>query len=519
MSARSVGAAATHWIGRVVGLGRRFRRHCGAAPSGPFVGAGDEELRPITFPVTGPITYFNDWGACRDGCRRSHQGNDLIGDRLQPLLAMRAGVVDRLLDHPTAGYGVVVRDDEGWEYHLYHVNNDTPGTDDGADTGAWRFAGGIRPGATVQAGQLIAWMGDSGNSEGSVPHAHVEIHRPDGTAINPYWSLRQAQRDVNCGIERVNADPATDPVWLQTGWHSARLPRGWQPLALTGGHPGSSAVAARMWIGRTGFTPVDGAALRAGDARFDEELDCTSPVRGLASTVPAELGPILAAIREMESGGDYTAEASASTASGAYQFVDSSWAGYGGYARASQAPPSVQDAKAAEHAAAILARNGGDVTTVPVSWYLGHVPVGAEWDAVPPYPGNHLTPREYQSRWLQTYTEMLGAPGGWVDPQRLWTPVEITMCRTVIVDVGAPGRPEFVLTLAQSFASETSGRAVPVIPDPCDPSRRPMRLPIDDRAPASHHRKRAISRPRASRRSVQSEGTGRKRSNSVTKTR
>ncbi len=413
---------------------------------------------------------------------------------------MRAGVVDRLLDHPTAGYGVVVRDDDGWEYHLYHVNNDTPGTDDGADAGAWRFAGGIRPGAAVQAGQLIAWMGDSGNSEGSVPHAHVEIHRPDGTAINPYWSLREAQHDVNCAIERVDADPVTDPAWLQSGWQSARLPMGWKPLALTGGHPGSQEVAARMWIGRAGFTPVDDAALRAGDSRFDEELDCTRPVgSSVAATVPAALGPILATIRALESGGEYTAQASSSTASGAYQFVDSSWAGYGGYARASQAPPSVQDAKAAEHAAAILARNGGDVSTVPVSWYLGHVPAGDEWDAVPAYPGNHLTPREYQSRWMQIYTEQVGAPGGWVDPQQAWRPVEITTCRTVIVDVGAPARPEYVLTLAQRFTSESSGRAVPAAPDPCDPARQPMPSPDDDRAQVSDRRGRPSRRLKARR--------------------
>ena len=329
-----------------------------------------------------------------------------------------------------------------------------------------------------------------------MPHAHVEIHRPDGTAINPYWSLREAQRDVNCGIERgadhPAVDPAVDPDWLDAGWLSARLPRGWSPLALTGGHPGSSAVAARMWIGRAGFTPVDGAALRAGDARFDEDLDCTSPV-GAASTLPAELGPILATIRELESGGDYTAEASASSASGAYQFVDSSWAGYGGYARASHAPRSVQDAKAAEHASAILARNGGDVSTVPVSWYVGHVPVGDEWDAVPPYPGNHLTPREYQSRWMQTYTGMLGAPDGGVRPQRLSTPIEITTCRTVIVAVGSPERPEYVLTLAQGFVSATSGRAVPVTPDPCDPSRRPVK---------AHHASLA-SRRRLAKRGVE----------------
>ena len=105
------------------------------------------QVRSITFPVAGPVRYSNDFGACRAGCSRQHKGNDIIGDRLQPLLAMRDGVVDRLLDHPTAGYGVVIQDAEGWEYHIYHVNNDSPGTDDGADDGSWRFAPGIFPGA------------------------------------------------------------------------------------------------------------------------------------------------------------------------------------------------------------------------------------------------------------------------------------------------------------------------------------------------------------------------------------
>ena len=36
----------------------------------------------------------NDWGACRDGCRRAHKGVDVIGTRLQPILAIR--VFDRL---------------------------------------------------------------------------------------------------------------------------------------------------------------------------------------------------------------------------------------------------------------------------------------------------------------------------------------------------------------------------------------------------------------------------------------
>ena len=107
------------------------------------------------------------------------------------------------------------------------------------------------------------------------------------------------------------------------------------------------------------------------------------PAERRRAPIPAELAVILATIRHMETGGDYTVAVTTSTASGAYGFLDSSWGGYGGFARAKDAPPDVQDAKAAELAMYILERNGGDVSTIPVSWYIGHVPVGDEWDTVP----------------------------------------------------------------------------------------------------------------------------------------
>ena len=146
-----------------------------------------------------------------------------------------------------------------------------------------------------------------------------------------------------------------------------------------------------MWVGPAGYTPVDAAALQVGDPRYDQPGGCDAAATDpMFSPIPAELGAILATIRTLESGGDYSAEASSSTASGAYQFVDSTWGGYGGYARAKDAPPAVQDAAALELANRILAANNGDVSAVPVSWYIGHVPVGDEWDTVPAAPGNTL---------------------------------------------------------------------------------------------------------------------------------
>jgi len=121
------------------------------------------------------------------------------------------------------------------------------------------------------------------------------------------------------------------------------------------------------------------------------------------------LDVVLLTIRTLESGGDYAAEAAGSTASGAYQFLDSSWDGYGGYQHASDAPPAVQDAKAVQLITFVLERYGGDISSVPVVWYIGYVPPdgSAKWDTVPaPYAGNTLTPREYQTRWLDKYHQL-----------------------------------------------------------------------------------------------------------------
>ena len=376
----------------------------------------------------------------------------------------------------------------------------------GPTTGSWRFAAGMVPGARVTAGQVIAWMGDSGNSEGSVPHAHVEIHTPSGAAVNPFWSLRMAQRDVNCAIPATpvrpplrrrpvspRRRPVVDPVFLESGWAMPQLldglPGQWRSLSLTGGQPGSGQTAARMWIGPAGFTPVDGAALLAGDRRYDE--DCSQPSTVMApAAIPAEMGAILATIRAMESGGNYTVQVTSSTASGAYGFLDSSWGGYGGYRRARDAPPPVQDAKAAELATSILTRNGGDVSTIPVSWYIGHVPRGNEWDTVPTVGANTLTPREYQTRWLRRYAQILGSPEAWVGTAPNWTPVDTTVtCRTVVVDLGTAEQPEYALTQAHTFTSDPTGRAIPATGDPCDP-HRPAPQP-----PSPNHRHCAPTAP------------------------
>jgi len=86
---------------------------------------------------------------------------------------------------------------------------------------------------------------------------------------------------------------------------------------------------------------------------------------------PVTADVITPLIRRHESSNDYSAvNREGSTASGAYQYTDPTWAGYGGYARAALAPRAVQDARAAQDVAANLARYGGDPFKAIAAHYL-----------------------------------------------------------------------------------------------------------------------------------------------------
>jgi hypothetical protein len=152
-------------------------------------------VRELMFPIVGPVTYSDTWGACRgSGCRRSHKGADIFGAKLAPLVAAADGVIVsvRRTALTTAGNKIVIEDDEGWRYVYFHLNNDTPGTDDGANPQAWIIANRLRVGDRVEAGDVVGYLGDSGNAERTPNHLHFEVHQPDVGAINPTPSLDAA---------------------------------------------------------------------------------------------------------------------------------------------------------------------------------------------------------------------------------------------------------------------------------------------------------------------------------------
>ncbi len=140
---------------------------------------------PLVFPQDPSVTHFdNTWGNRRSGGRR-HTGTDLMAPKMGPVYAVADGIVTTMKRGGSAGWWIGIEHAGGLESWYMHLNNDAPGTDNGRADRTETYAAGLNLGDFVTAGQLIGYVGDSGNAEGSGSHTHFELH-VNGTAINPY---------------------------------------------------------------------------------------------------------------------------------------------------------------------------------------------------------------------------------------------------------------------------------------------------------------------------------------------
>ena len=140
----------------------------------------------IVFPVIGDVSFIDDFHQPRSG-GRTHEATDIMGAKMLPVVAAADGVVRWI---GSSCCYLSIDHGGGWETWYIHLNNDTPGTDDGA---AWGIAPGIERGTQVYQGQLIGWVGDSGNAEWTGSHLHFQIFHDD-VALNPYEYLLSAPR-------------------------------------------------------------------------------------------------------------------------------------------------------------------------------------------------------------------------------------------------------------------------------------------------------------------------------------
>jgi murein DD-endopeptidase MepM/ murein hydrolase activator NlpD len=143
------------------------------------------------FPHETSIVRFSDtWGASRSG-GRVHTGTDIMSPKGTWVVAVDDGIVEQLDWNRLSGWSVMIRHADGWTSHYLHLNNDTARTDDGEGGPEAAFAEGLEVGSFVKAGEVIGFVGDSGNAEQSGSHTHFELH-VDGKKINPYPFLEEA---------------------------------------------------------------------------------------------------------------------------------------------------------------------------------------------------------------------------------------------------------------------------------------------------------------------------------------
>jgi hypothetical protein len=147
----------------------------------------------LIFPVAGATKYIDDFGQARAG--GVHQGNDLMATKKTPVVAVESGKIKFWTTSANAGCMLYLYGESGTTYFYIHLNNDLTMKNDnrGKCVPGIAYARGLKDGAKVQAGQMIGYVGDSGDANGIASHLHFEVHPGGGAAVSPFPYLQTAQ--------------------------------------------------------------------------------------------------------------------------------------------------------------------------------------------------------------------------------------------------------------------------------------------------------------------------------------
>jgi hypothetical protein len=152
----------------------------------------------LVFPVLGKASFVDDFGAPRG--TGAHEGNDLMAKKKTKVVAAETGTVTKWTKSANAGCMLYLKGWSGTLYLYIHLNNDRTMRNDthGNSTcvNGIAYAPGLRSGQTVRAGQLLGYVGDSGDADGIASHLHFELHPGGGRAVSPYRRLRAARHHL-----------------------------------------------------------------------------------------------------------------------------------------------------------------------------------------------------------------------------------------------------------------------------------------------------------------------------------
>jgi murein DD-endopeptidase MepM/ murein hydrolase activator NlpD len=161
------------------------------------------------FPVYGTASFGDSFGAPRaDVSGGWHHGEDIFAAAGTPLLAVADGTLHTIGFNRIGGYRVWLRDTSGNEFYYAHLSAYSPLAVEGR---------------SVKAGDVIGFVGATGDADGGAPHLHFEIHPSsmlglgyDGV-VAPYPILLAWRRadDISFSSGRI---------YVPTGPGSATLP-------------------------------------------------------------------------------------------------------------------------------------------------------------------------------------------------------------------------------------------------------------------------------------------------------
>ena len=126
----------------------------------------------VNCPLPNGSSFIDTWGYARSQ-GRTHKGTDMIASRGSIIVAMRAGTV-RMNWHSLGGRQVYVNGTDGITYYYAHLSG---------------YPSGLSNGQRVSQGQVIGYVGSTGNATTNVLHLGMIV---GGRYVNPYPTVRRA---------------------------------------------------------------------------------------------------------------------------------------------------------------------------------------------------------------------------------------------------------------------------------------------------------------------------------------
>jgi len=234
-------------------LGKPGRAPGESGPIGPPLLKKPPNVTPeltagrYVFPVYGNSSFIDTFGAARSDVSGGwHHGDDIFGPLGAPLLAVADGTVFSVGWNRVGGWRLWLRDNQGNEFYYAHLSAYSPLAVNGA---------------IVHAGDVLGFLGDSGDAQGTPYHLHFEVHP--------------------VGLLGLGYDGAVNPTSYLQAWERLKDVRfdaiaGWTPASHLGSAPKAGAIL-----------------LQSSDISTASGLDPESITRALSSKTEGYGGPLV----------------------------------------------------------------------------------------------------------------------------------------------------------------------------------------------------------------------------------